>query len=426
MVRESRSGRDNPKRDFYTWADPAPGGGPPNNWLAAFERAGPAWTYDDRTGQFYLHSFTPQQPDLNWRDPRVRAAMADVLGFWLDRGVDGFRVDTPHRLAKDAGLRDNPPEVASRRTPTPGMARRHRNFHLPEVHGVLRGFREVVDGYPDRMLAGEVIAHDLALWAEYYHEFDLVFNAAFWTCPWSAQAFRELVEGVEAALPADAWPDYALSNHDVPRAATRFGRAGRGPARARVAAMMLLTLRGTPFLYYGEEIGMTDGEMPAGAASDPAGRDPCRTPMQWDGSVGAGFTSGDPWLPVPDTARRVNVAVQRDDPDSLLTLYRRLIRLRRELPALHRGAFRVSGHANPDVFAYQRIADGQRVVVALNFGDAEAHVDLPGPGRVLLSTRGDTGSDTGDAAGGRLHLRPTEGVVALLAETGGHHGRIGG
>ena len=409
---QSRSSRDDPKRDFYIWADPRADGSPPNNWLAAFERCGPAWTYDAATGQSYLHSFTARQPDLNWRNPRVRDAMDDVLRFWLDRSVDGFRVDTPHRILKDRRFRDNPPEVAHVRSPEAGEPGRQRNFHLPDVHEVLRRLRGVVDGYHDRVLVGEVITHDLEQWASYYgrgDEFDLVFNAAFWSRPWSAGAFRSVIERAEAVLPASAWPNYALGNHDIPRAATRFGVDGVD-ARARVAATMLLTLRGTPFLYYGEEIGMTDGEVPAALARDPAGRDPCRTPMQWDGSAGAGFTTGTPWLPVPDTVSRVNVAAQRNDPDSLLVLYRRLIRLRRETPALRHGDLHMRDGAG-DVLAYERAADGQRVLVALNFGDTEIDLDLPTPGAVALSTDPNRTLEQADRE--TLRLRPVEGVVVL-------------
>lgn len=416
--RESRSSRDNPKRDFYIWADPAPDGSAPNNWLAAFPRCGPAWSYDAPTGQYYLHSFTPRQPDLNWRHPHVRAAMDEIIRFWLDRGVDGFRVDTPHRLVKDRHLRDNPPEVAHVRRPGGGVPRLHRNFHLDEVHDVLRRFREVVDRYDDRVLVGEVITHEAGLWASYFgadDEFNLVFNAAFWSQPWSAPAFRTVVEQAENAVPVTAWPTYALSNHDVPRTATRLGGEEVLDTRARVAATMLLTLRGTPFVYYGEEVGMTDVAVPPEVAYDPDGRDPCRTPMQWDATPGAGFTGGCPWLPLPDAAARVNVAAQRDDANSLLGLHRRLIALRRRLPALHRGDLRMLDGGD-DVLAYERSAPlgggTQRVLVALNFSDAEARVDLPASGPVALST--DPGRPLDRTVPAALRLRPAEAVVIHL------------
>jgi alpha-glucosidase len=247
---ESRNARDAARRDWYVWADPKPDGGPPNNWLSSFERVGGAWTLDPATGQYYLHSFTPQQPDLNWWNPDVRAVMERVMRFWLDRGVDGFRVDVAHRLAKDPELRDNPLVLAGARRYVAHPTERLRTMDWPEVHAVLRGFRRTLDAYDDRMAVGEAVVLDPDRLARYYgeagDELHLAFNFVFLHAPWRAEAFRDAVDRFEAALPPGAWPNVTLSNHDVSRIASRYGADGDGRARARVAAMMLLTLRGTP------------------------------------------------------------------------------------------------------------------------------------------------------------------------------------
>ena len=384
---EARSSRTNPKRDWYVWADPGPDGGPPNNWLSAFPRSGAAWTHDPLTGQYYLHSYTPQQPDLNWREPAVVDAMRGVLRFWLDRGVDGFRVDAPHRLMKDPEFRDNPPEVAHLRLDEHLLeTARHRNIDHPDVHGVVRALRETVEVYPGRVLVGEIGIRNPQRWARYHgtsaHDgMQLAFNFAFWGCPWSAQAFREVVERTERIVPSWAWPTYALSNHDISRAATRYGGE-----HMRLAAMMLLTLRGTPFLYYGEEIGMRDVPVLPFQMRDPDGRDPCRTPMQWDAGPAAGFTAGEPWLPVGRMEQ--NVAAERADPASLLNLYRALLRLRGECRPLREGSYQ-GLEAGDAVFAFERRAGEDRVFVVLNFGDESVRAKgiVPSDAAPLLSTR---------------------------------------
>ncbi len=413
--RESRSARDSSYREWYIWADPAGGGGPPNNWLSAFPDSGAAWTFDEASGQYYLHSFTSNQPDLNWWNPAVRQAITDVMRFWLDRGVDGFRLDVPHRLIKDRALRDNPPDVAELRKATGAPPGRQRHLDQPEVHEVMRLMRSVLDGYNDRVAVGEIGVTDPDRLAAYYgkgDELHLLFNFSFWSKPWSAAGFRDAVATAEASTPAYAWPTYALSNHDLPRAAHRFADDGHGPARARLAAMMLLTLRGTPFLYYGEEIGMTDVPVAAEAARDPDGRDGCRTPMQWDRSPHAGFTTGEPWLPVADDATSVNVAVQQQHPESLLNLYRELLALRRTHPALTEGAYRVVDAGDEQVFAYGRDTGDEHLLVVLNFAASPLTVTLPMPSanaRLLCSTlpgRTDVSNESGT-----LHLAPHEGVL---------------
>ena len=430
---ESRSSRDNPRRDWYVWADPRPDGGPPNNWLSSFPRAGKAWTFDEPTGQWYLHSFMPEQPDLNWWNPEVREAMDDVMRFWLDRGVDGFRVDVAHKMAHDPELRDNPlieldeedlgesqEARDSRFAKLKAVPRRDEDW--PEVHEILRRFRRTLDAYDDRMAVGEVYLLDLERLARYYgsgqDEFHLAHNFVFQSQPWKAEAFRAVVDEFSGLLPADAWPAWMLSNHDVSRIASRYDEGGNGQARARVAAMLLLTLRGTPFVYMGDEIGQADGEIPAGRVVDVDGRDPERTPVQWDGSPGAGFSPGaaaEPWLPVGPEAARVNVAAERDDPASMLTLYRRLIWSRKGSPALHGGGYRSLPDAPGGCYAYLRTAGDERLLVALNFTGEELEYPVGGHQRGRLELSTDPSRPTGQELSlGPLRLGPDEGAVVRL------------
>jgi alpha-glucosidase len=397
----ARSDRADPKRDWYVWADPVRGG-PPNNWRSVFQRAsGPAWTLDRRTGQYYLHHFLPEQPDLNWWNPAVRDAIDDVMRFWLDRGVDGFRVDVAHGLVKDQALRNNPRF-------TLGGRRRMRNWDLEEVHEIHRRWRRLLDGYDDRMAVSEIDVRDLGRLARYYGQNDelhLAFNFHFLEQPWSARRFQAVVDEYERVLPDGAWPDYTLTNHDRSRAATRYGRE-----RAAAAATLLLTLRGTPFIYYGEEIGMVDVPIAPDRIVDVHGRDPERTPMQWDGGPNAGFTTGAPWLPIAPDAAAINVAAQRDDPASLFSFYRRLIWLRRGSAALRRGRY-TALPAPRDVYRFAREADGERIEVSINFSSAIRHVPLP-DATVLLSTL--SGRDGSRHRGGQLELSPDEAVIARL------------
>jgi alpha-glucosidase len=419
--RESRSSRDNPKRDWYLWRDPAPGGGPPNNWLSCF--GGSAWQFDERTGQYYYHAFLAAQPDLNWRTPEVVEAMLGVLRFWLDRGVDGFRVDVLWHLVKDDRFRDNPPNPAWRE----GMDPYQRLIPLyttdrPEVHAIVRRMRALFDEYRDRVLIGEIYLPVERL-VQYYgpdlRGANLPFNFQLISAKWDAGHLARLVEEYEAALPEGAWPNWVLGNHDQHRIATRVGAA-----QARVAAMLLLTLRGTPTLYYGDEIGMHDVEIPPDRVEDPfeknvpgrgLGRDPERTPMQWSAGANAGFSPARPWLPIADDFERANVAVERDDPHSILTLYHRLIALRRGEAALEVGRFepvRVEG----DVLAFARRGrkDEGDFLVALNLGPQPHSLRALADslrGTIALSTHLDR---VGEAIGPELALRADEGVIVRL------------
>jgi alpha-glucosidase len=412
---DSRNGRNSAKRDWYLWHDPAPGGGPPNNWLSHF--GGSAWQWDAASGQYYYHAFLPQQPDLNWRNPEVRRAMLDVLRFWLDRGVDGFRVDVMWLLIKDDRWRDNPVNPAW----LPGQRSHDRLLPVytadrPEVHAVVAAMRQVTDAYADRLLIGEIYLPIERL-VTYYGQDEpgaqLPFNFQLLLTDWTADAVARVITDYEKALPDGGWPNWVLGNHDRPRLASRAG-----PEQTRVAAMLLLTLRGTPTIYYGEEIGMTDVPIAPDQVQDPAehdqpglglGRDPVRTPMPWDPSPLAGFTNGLPWLPLGDDHTVRNVALQRDDNTSLWHFYRTLITLRRTHPSLTEGS--ITGvTSKASVLHYQRVLGNERLAIALNFGTVSQAV-YTGPGRILLSASTNH-SDVGSP--GILELGGGDGVIVRL------------
>ncbi|MCJ2033112.1 alpha-amylase family glycosyl hydrolase [Methylobacterium sp. J-068] len=415
---ESRASRTSPKRDWYIWRDPAPDGGPPNNWISNF--GGPAWTRDEASGQYYYHAFLREQPDLNWRNPEVRAAMHDALRFWLDRGVDGFRVDVIWHLIKDEGFRDNPenPNFAAGQAEINRFAQVY-SADRPEVFDIIAELRAVLAPYPERVLIGEIylpVERLVAYYGANLTGVDLPFNFQLIQAPWNARSLADLIESYEAALPPGGWPNWVLGNHDQPRIAARVG-----PAQAAIAAMLLLTLRGTPTLYYGDEIGVAHVSIPPERVRDPwernepgHGRDPERTPMQWDDSCHAGFSDAEPWLPLsPDAATR-NVECQRDDATSLLTLYRRLLRLRRDHTALSVGAYRGLPGMPDTVLAYDRHDDAATLRIVLNFGAEQQTITLPeerGPRwSLLLSTHPDRPETT--IAGGFV-LGGDEGLILI-------------
>ena len=422
----SRRSRSDPQRDWYVWRDPGPGGGYPNNWVSSF--GGPAWTLDPTTGQYYLHSFLAEQPDLNHRNPDVARAMEDIIRYWLDRGVDGFRIDVIHKMIKDAQLRDNPRPAPEEEHPVwhYGGLTHVYDEDQPEVHDIIRSWRRILDGYGARAMVGEVFLGDPARVAAFYgnghDELPLAFNFRFLWSPWDAAAFREQVDTAESVLPTGAQPTYVLSNHDVPRHRTRFDDRGWGDARARVAAMMLLTLRGTPFLYYGEEIGMRDVVIPADRVCDPVGkrfpavgRDPERTPMQWGPTPGAGFTTAaDPWLPLSPDYESVNVANQTGDPGSHLSFYRRLIWYRKRSNALRRGTYRpLDGPA--DTFIFLREHADERLLIALNFAGEQRRVTLPELRRGHVELATDVTRNAAPIAASHFNLGPVEGLVVALS-----------
>ncbi|KLK94642.1 alpha-amylase [Microvirga vignae] len=415
---ESRSSRANPKRDWYIWRDPAPDGGLPNNWISNF--GGSAWEWDEATEQYYYNAFLKEQPDLNWRNPEVRKAMYDALRFWLNRGVDGFRVDVIWHLIKDAEFRDNPPNLGFQ----PNQAEINRFLQVysadqPEVHEVVSEMRRVLEEYPERVLIGEIYL-PLERLVTYYGQnlsgAHLPFNFQLIHTAWNARQIAALINEYEDALPEGGWPNWVLGNHDQPRIGARVG-----PRQARVAAMLLLTLRGTPTMYYGDEIGIGKVEIPPEAVQDPweknepglgLGRDPQRTPMHWDGSAQSGFTRGRPWLPLDPRYPSCHVEGLRNEPTSILMLYRRLIELRRQHMALSIGRYKPIP-TEGDVLAYERQHKAERLLVALNLGEKPHTFLLPdgATGRVLLSTGLDQGGET---TGAQVHLRSDEGLIIAL------------
>jgi alpha-glucosidase len=361
---DARSSRTSAYRDFYVWRDPDPDNPslPPNNWQRSFGE-GPAWTFDENTGQWYLHLFLPGQPDLDWSNPKVREAMRDVLGRWLDRGVDGFRIDVVHALGKDPQLPDVAPEIAA--IPYSVLNDDER------THPIVRELRSFIDSWTgDRVTVGEVFLIRTALVAKYYghgDELHLAFNFPPMFCPFDAVCFKERIAEIERLFtPIGAWPTWVLSSHDRPRHRTRYGGSER---RARAVAVMLLGMRGTSFIYAGEEIGLEDVPVPPEMAVDPGGRDGCRAPIPWDGSPTHGWAlSGEPWLPFPTSAENRNVADLAADESSIVHLYRQLLSLRRETVTLRRGELELL--ETPDqVLAVRRVLDGDQRWVVVNFGD---------------------------------------------------------
>jgi alpha-glucosidase len=419
---DSRASRTSRKRDWYIWRDGKRTGGPPNNWMSNF--GGSAWAWDQATAQYYYHAFLKEQPDLNWRNFDVRAAMYSVMRFWLDLGVDGFRVDVLWHLMKDAVFRDNPDNPAF----GPGQPDVNRLLQVysvdqPEIAQVIAEMRQVVEPYPERVLIGEIylpIARLISYYGDNLSGIHLPFNFQLLFTAWNASSVGALIEEYEQALPAGAWPNWVLGNHDQKRVAGRIGAR-----QARVAAMLLLTLRGTPTLYYGDEIGMHDVPIALEAVRDPwekrepglgLGRDPQRTPMQWDASPAAGFSNGTPWLPVADDYPQINVASERNDPGSMLTLYRQLIALRRASPALTHGSYRAVPLGDY-ILSYERCHGDQRLLVALNFASVPREARIPGRvgEHILLSTYTQP-----SAVSTPLVLRPNEGIIIGDPTTPGH------
>jgi alpha-glucosidase len=415
---DARTSRDAEHRGWYVWRDPRPDGSPPNNWLSVF--GGPAWELDERTGQFYLHSFLVEQPDLDWWNEDVRHEFEDIVRFWFDRGIAGFRIDVANGLIKDRELRDNDPATAD----DPEEVRRRgqrfvNNMNRPEVHEIYRDWREIAETFdPVRILVGETWIFDLREVARFYgqtgDELHLCFNFPFIFSSFEAETLRAMVETTEESLPPFAQPAWAASNHDVGRFPTRW--AGDRPDAARCGLMTLLTLRGTPFLYYGDEIGMLevpvrgedlrDGPGRIGEAQ--MGRDPGRTPMRWNARPGAGFAPNDvrPWLPIGD-ARAINVEDQREVRGSMLHLCRDLIALRRETPDLRSGAY-ASLPSPPGAWSWRR---GSATTVAVNLSDGRVTVPVD-PGTIAIGT--DRSRD-GERVDGDLSLGPWEGAVLRVA-----------
>jgi alpha-glucosidase len=414
---ESRSSKDSPKRDWYVWRPPKPDGSLPNNWVSAF--GGPAWEFDEKTGEYYLHLFNAKQPDLNWWNEEVRAAFDDILRFWFDRGIAGFRIDVAHGIIKDKQLRDNPPPEPDDPPAVRRIGQRAvYSMNQPEVHEILKRWRKVASEYePERILVGETWVLDLDHMATFYgdqsDELHLSMNFPLVFGPFDSESFPTTVADTETVVPSDGWPLWFGSNHDVIRFPTRW--CNENWEKSRLALMVLLTLRGTPLLYYGDEIGMPNADLPREAILDPVGlafwpedkgRDGCRTPMQWSAEEGAGFSDPDvtPWLPYGDY-ESINVSRQEDDPDSVLTFTRDLIALRRRTPDIVTGAYeRIK--SPPGTWVYRR---GESVVVALNMSDDEATIEGITGTIALASDR----SREDETVSGPIEFAPWTGGVIL-------------
>ena len=360
---ESKSSKDNPKRDWYIWKDPKEGGGPPNNWLSVF--GGPAWTLDETTGQYYQHSFLPEQPDLNWRNPQVRDEMMKILEFWLHKGVDGFRTDAVYYMFKDPEFKDDPYNPQYREgidTPYDQLLHTNSRGH-EEILDNVNAMCNLIGGHQEHentFIISEVYI-DLPEMKKFYAACEnnkhAPFNFALIGLPWSARVFKKHIDDFESTLTSEDWPNYAVGNHDQPRLVSRYGSE-----HARIIAMLLLTLRGMPFIYYGDEIGMEDVHIPPHRIQDPFGkkeggytRDPQRTPMQWTPGEYAGFAQVEPWLPVMKNHQETNVETQLEDRSSLLSLYKKLIHLRKDSPALLSGEYKSIDANNENVYAFTRV-----------------------------------------------------------------------
>jgi len=419
---ESRSSRDNPKRDWYIWKDPAADGSVPNNWLAAF--GGTAWEWDYHTQQYYYHAFLKEQPDLNWRNPEVQNAMLKSMKFWLDRGVDGFRVDVMWHMIKDDQFRDNPlnPDYQQHMA-TYDQVLPVYSTDQPEVHKIVRMMRHLLDEYDERMMIGEIYLPIHKLVAYYGADkkgAHLPFNFQLLTMAWDARQLAFGIGEYESALPSYGWPNWVLGNHDQPRVASRVGSE-----QARVAAMLLLTLRGTPTIYYGDELGMKDVPIPFEEIQDPQGlnmpdknlsRDPARTPMQWEDSCYAGFSTVRPWLRVDRNYRTVNVKAQRLDPNSMLALYSKLIHLRKDEPSLAVGDY-IPVHSDNQMIAYVRHAKGSyRFLVILNLSHRPCYLKQKHTsfaGTIVVATAPEL---EGSRVKETISLSGDEGIIVKLDE----------
>ncbi len=414
---ESKSSRTNPKRDWYIWADPKPDGSEPNNWLSRF--GGSAWTYHEPTGQYYLHTFLAAQPDLNWRNTGVREAMLGVLKFWLGRGVDGFRADALTSLIKDDQLRDNPADPSY----VEGVSRpADRYFETysamtgeltSTLSGVVASFCDVLATQDDTYLLSEAYLGIEGLQQLYgacqAHPIHAPFNFNLMKLPWQAAQFRDFIDEFEAALGPDDWPNYVLGNHDVSRLASRLGQA-----KARLLSLILLTLRGLPVIYAGDELGLENGTITAAAKRDVAGeaagesRDGGRTPMPWD--VDGGFSAAEPWLPYSSDWHEHNVATEERNPSSMLMLYRQLIHLKTANPALTEGDYRSLDVGQTDVFAFAREAGTQRFYILANFSDEPITVTLGRIGTWIAGSHTPYGDGVAHL-GGKIVLQGLEGRI---------------
>lgn len=417
---ESRSSKDNHKRDWYIW-HPGKNGRVPNNWMAAF--GGRAWEWDPLTEEYYLHLFTKQQPDLNWRNPQVKQAMFDVLRFWLDVGVKGFRFDVINLLVKDKQFRSNPYKLRFTNPRRHDQQLHKFDRNQPETHEILKEMRVLFDSYGDIMSVGEIFLdegikdpHIPASFLGNNDELHLNFNFSTIFASFDSKELQQIFVDWYTAIGTRGWPCHVFSNHDQSRAITRMVK--NNPIKAKLLAVLLLTQKGTPFVYYGEEIGMVDGKIARKDIQDPLGkkywpfhkgRDKARTPMQWDATEYAGFSKVKPWLPVNPDYTHTNVALQSDDSGSMLHFYKQLIKLRKTHPALYAGEMEFLP-APEDVMMYTRTLGDNHDIIALNFSSSAKEINITGRYKVLLSSLNTQHNDSS-----KITLGPFEAVVCSLA-----------
>jgi len=418
----SQSSRDNVKRDWYIWRDPKPDGSPPNNWLSLF--GGSAWTLDKKTKQYYMHSFLSSQPDLNWRNQDVRNEMSNVLRFWLKRGVDGFRTDAMYHLVKDDQFRDDPPNpnyVAGKYEPYESLLHIYSQGR-PELMETANTLCHVLGEHSNNAYMISEVYLGLPQMVELYKACDnglhAPFNFNLMTLPWNGKSFKKFVDAFEEKLGPHDWPNYVMGNHDRSRVASRLGQE-----KARLAAMLQFTLRGMPFIYYGDELGMEDVKIPADKIVDPwgknvqgfnVGRDPERTPMQWNTNVHAGFTDTDPWLPVASDYKKRNVETALQDPDSMLSFYKDLIHSRTKSPALLTGSYIPLESGNENVFAFGRECASEKLLIAINFSGKEQRATMPVKGLMLCTTCSDENVKK-EVSATELTLKPFQGLIIKQA-----------
>jgi alpha-glucosidase len=420
---QSKISQDNAYHDWYIWADAASRRKAPNNWQSVF--GGKAWEWEETRDQFYYHMFYKEQPDLNWRNPKARAALMDVLRFWLDKGVKGFRLDVFNVYLKDKFLRDNPTKPFGIRP----FDRQNHEYDIdqPELMDALHEIRKVLDGYQETYIIGETFLSTPDKAASYSgaRKLHQTFNFKFLECAYSPSQFAQSILDWETSLGDDAWPNYVLNNHDVKRSASRYG-IGEDDKRLKVLAAMMLTLRGTPFIYYGEEIGMREKNLRRKEIRDPIGkrywpffkgRDGCRTPMQWSDELNAGFSSEEPWLPIHENFPNRNVAIQNEDPESLLNFYRQLLALRRETDALNRGEMRLLEGMPKGILAYERIYTVSEAFVLLNFRKANITCDLSKEKKVFQKVLSSVDGLYRNQAISKVHLKPDEALVLTSLRT---------
>lgn len=392
---ESRQSRDNPKADWYIWhsgknqktgSDGEPEAGKrPNNWFSQFELKN-AWWYEPSRKQFYLGTFTRNQPELNWRNGELRAEMFDLARYWLDMGVDGFRLDVINWFIKDEQFRSNPYTLKS-----VDFQKHIYDRNRPETIEICRELRKITDEYPDRMMVGEVFTDNAEIASEYCGNgndaLHMAFNFNFLFQPWKADKIYKSILSWYNSLKGDAWPNFTFSNHDNLRHSVRYRKAGETQARCKVAAALLMTLKGTPFIYYGEELGMSGGRLKRMELRDPLSyktyplkrfcRDLARTPMQWDSNANSGFSESLPWLPADSDFEQNNVEVQQADSLSLLNFYRNLIWFRKKHIALQQGSIKFYEEYLPEILVFERKSEDESLMVLLNFTGKRVSFNMP-------------------------------------------------